>query len=73
MQIAPEKFLLAVYYVFDLELCKDVLAGFLFIESELLERTISQSKSSYAVNIFMNLLHSIPKLNISYKKLKHCR
>ncbi len=50
--------LLAVYYVFDLEWCKEVLAVFLFIESELLERTTDQSKSSNAVNIFKNLLHS---------------
>jgi hypothetical protein len=66
-------FLLVVYYVFDLEWCKDALAVFLFIVSELLGRTTGQSKSSYAVNIFKNLLHSIPKLNISLKTLKHCR
>jgi hypothetical protein len=52
--------LLAVYYIFDLEWCKDVLAVmFLLIESELLlERTTYQSKSSNAVNIFKNLLYS---------------
>ncbi len=46
-------------YVFDLEWCKYVMEVLLFIEFERLERTTEQLKSSNAVNIFKNLLHTI--------------
>ncbi|KAI9560451.1 hypothetical protein GHT06_014470 [Daphnia sinensis] len=48
--------LIAVYYVFDLQWCKEAMTVLLFIESEVIARKTEQSKCCNAVNLLKNLL-----------------
>ncbi len=48
--------LLAVYFVFDLQWCKEVEPVLLFLEGEVIERITEQLKSCSAASLFHNMI-----------------
>lgn len=48
--------LIAAYYVFDIQWCKDIAPAYLFFQHYLLERENEESKKCSSLVIFLNLL-----------------